>query len=230
MHRSHVVFTGAGVALCAWNTPVALAQPQMPKRVGFLSLTPRESWPTPGKTGWQQAVDLLKQHDWVEGRNLQFEFRDAQTDAEGLDGAARQLVVAKVDLIMTLNDTFTRAALRATRTIPIVAISFGPVKIGLAQSLRRPGGNVTGVSFQAAEENGRVLALLRDIRPGLGRVGVPVDLREAGWRIWFEGSKNSGGCGSRKPTACFAEPIQPRHRSCRSRPGRPSSTRSSREP
>lgn len=68
-----------------------------------------------------------------------------------------------------------------------MAISFGPVKIGLAQSLRRPGGNVTGVSFQAAEENGRVLALLRDIRPGLGRVGVPVDLREAGWRIWFEG-------------------------------------------
>jgi putative ABC transport system substrate-binding protein len=61
------------------------------------------------------------------------------------------------------------------------------------QSMSRPGGNVTGVSFQANDENGRVLALLRDIRPGLALVGVPVNLGELGWRIWFDGYQKPAG-------------------------------------
>jgi len=85
------------------------------------------------------------------------------------------------------------AAKGATTTIPIVAMSAFPVEIGLVQSMSRPGANITGVSFQAAEENGRVISLLRDMRPGLTRVGVPVQLSDSGWRIWFEGFERPAG-------------------------------------
>jgi putative ABC transport system substrate-binding protein len=103
------------------------------------------------------------------------------------------LVEAKVDLIVAVLDGPAFAVKRATTTIPIVAISAFPVEIGLVQSMARPGGNITGVSFQAAEENGRVLSLLRDIRPGLARVGVPVQLSDPGGRIWFEGYERPAG-------------------------------------
>jgi putative ABC transport system substrate-binding protein len=138
----------------------------------------------------QAGVELLKARGWVEGRNLRFEFRDATT--EGIESAARQLVAAKVDLILCFTDSATRAASAATTTIPIVAMSSAPVELGLVKSLGRPGGNITGASFQAAEENGRVLELLREIRPGLVRVGVPANLDNLGWRNWFEGFERPG--------------------------------------
>jgi putative ABC transport system substrate-binding protein len=183
----------AGAALSSRSLTGAFAQSVKPKRIGHLGFLPRERWPEESMAGWLRIIELLRQRGWVEGRNLQFEFRDGTTDAQGLFGAARQLVEAKVALIVAVLDDAAFAAKGATATIPIVAISAFPVEIGLVQSMSRPGGNITGVSFQAAEENGRVLALLRDIRPGLARVGVPVVLSHRGLRIWFEGYEKPAG-------------------------------------
>lgn len=184
MDRRYILLSlSAGMALASYAPQGAYAQGTPIKRIGMLSFLPRERWPE----GWQSTFEDLPRRGWVEGRNLQTEYRDGVTDPQGLYGAVRRLIESKVDLIMAILDEAAFVAKGATTTIPIVAISAFPVKIGLVQSMSRPGGNVTGVSFQANEENGRVLALLRDIRPGIARVGVPVDLSQAGWRIWFDG-------------------------------------------
>ena len=193
MHRRHVLSLSAVAAFASCVPSGAFAQGGPVKRIGILWFLPRERWPEEMRAGWQRRFEALRQLGWVEGRNLQFVFRDAITDAQGLDGAARQLVEAKVDLIMAVLDGPAFAAKGATTTIPIVAMSAFPVEIGLVQSMSRPGANITGVSFQAAEENGRVISLLRDIRPGLTRVGVPVQLSDPGWRIWFEGYERPAG-------------------------------------
>lgn len=187
MYRRHVLSLSAGAVLASAVSPGAFAQGGAVKRIGIAWFLPREQWPDEMKAAWQRRFEALRQLGWVEGRNLQFVFRDAITNVHGLDGAARQLVEAKVDLIMAVLDRPAFAAKGATTTIPIVAMSAFPVEIGLVQSMSRPGVNITGVSFQAAEENGRVISLLRDIRGGLTRVGVPVQLSDPGGRIWFEG-------------------------------------------
>ena len=184
MDRHHILMLlGTRMVLACHAPPQARAQSGALKRIGILSFLPRERWPE----GWDRTFDDLPRRGWIEGRNLQFEYRDGVTDPQGLYGAARRLVESNVHVIAGLLDDAAFAAKGATSTIPIVAISAFPVEIGLVQSMARPGGNITGVSFQANEENGRVLALLRDIRPGLTRVGVPVNLGEPGWRIWFDG-------------------------------------------
>lgn len=194
MDRRKVMSLSACTALAALAPTQVLSQVSTVKRIGVLSFLPRERWPD----GWQRVVENLPKHGWVEGRNLRFEYRDGVTDPQGLYGAARRLVESKVDLIAALLDDAAFAAKSTTSTVPIVAISGFPVEIGLVQSMARPGGNITGVSFQANEENGRVLALLRDIHPGLARVGVPVNLSDPGWRIWFDGYlKPAGPAGIR---------------------------------
>ncbi len=189
MHRRHLMSLSAGAALMVYAPPGALAQGAAVKRVGLLTFLPRERWPE----GWQILLQDLPRRGWVEGRNLQFEYRDGVTDPQGLNGAARRLVESKVDLIASLLDDAAFAAKAATTTIPIVVVTGLSLELGLVQSMPRPGGNITGVSFQAAEESGRVLALLRDIRPGLARVGVPVDLGSPGWRVWFGGFEKPAG-------------------------------------
>jgi putative ABC transport system substrate-binding protein len=189
VHRRHMMSLSAGAALIVYAPPGAFAQGAAVKRIGVLSFLPRERWPQ----GWERGFEDLPRRGWIEGRNLHFEYRDGVSDPQGLYGAARRLVESKVDLITCLLDDAAFAAKGATTTIPIVAISAFPVEIGLVQSMSRPGGNVTGVSFQANDENGRVLALLRDIRPGLALVGVPVNLGELGWRIWFDGYQKPAG-------------------------------------
>jgi putative tryptophan/tyrosine transport system substrate-binding protein len=194
MHRRHVMSLSACTAFIAFAPPLALSQVGTVKRIGVLSFLPRERWPAL----WHRTFEGLPRHGWVEVRNVQFEYRDGVTDPQGLYGAARRLVETKVDLIAALLDDAAFAAKGATKTIPIAAISAFPVEIGLVQSMPRPGGNITGVSFQASEENGRVLALLRDIRPGLARVGVPANLSDPGWKIWFDGYvKPAGPAGIR---------------------------------
>jgi putative ABC transport system substrate-binding protein len=108
----------------------------------------------------------------VEGRNLLVERRYAERD-ELLRPIAEELVRLKVELIVTWGTTATLAAKNATTTIPIIMFSAGdPVHNGLVASLARPGGNVTGFSIVAPEIDAKSLALLRELLPGLQRVGV----------------------------------------------------------
>ncbi len=114
-------------------------------------------------------------HDlgYVESRSLAIEQRDAAGRNDRLGALAGDLVRLKVDLILALNTPAAQAARRATGTIPIVIVRVSdPVGSGLVASLSRPGGNVTGLSFNNSELALRGLQLLRDTLPAVSRVGV----------------------------------------------------------
>lgn len=113
----------------------------------------------------------LRDLGYVEGKNLVFEFRNADGKFERLPGLAAELARAKVDLIFTASAEGVLAAKSATRTIPIV---FGaiqdPLASGVVESLARPGGNATGLSAIAPDLGRKRLELLRETIPGLSRV------------------------------------------------------------
>jgi putative tryptophan/tyrosine transport system substrate-binding protein len=110
---------------------------------------------------------------WVEGRNLRVERRFANGQLELLSSLAEELVRAKVDVILANGPNPTRAAMRATTTIPIVfGAASDPVRSGLVESLARPGGNVTGFSMNIAGVTSKLLALLKQMSPGVTKVGM----------------------------------------------------------
>lgn len=127
----------------------------------------------------------LAAHGYVEGKNLRFELRvvDAWRQEDAL---AAELVAARPHALVTWGITNVRALARHTRTIPIVCgETADPVGLGLAKSLARPGGNITGLSAGIPEVAPILVGLMRSVRPGLRRIAVIVndDGRDArqGW-------------------------------------------------
>jgi putative ABC transport system substrate-binding protein len=117
--------------------------------------------------------DGLRALGYTEGDNLVFEYRLSQGQADRLPRLAADLVRLKVDLIVAVFATPARAVHDATRSIPIVVIGAGdPVGIGLAASLARPGGNVTGTASYLPELGGKPVELLKEIIPDLKRLAV----------------------------------------------------------
>src|SRR5437762_6978047 len=117
-------------------------------RIGYLTSSLGVDHPLP--EAFRQG---LRDLDYVEGRNLVIEYREAEGKADRLPALAAELVALKVDVIVTGGGTVAAlAAKQATRTLPIVFASVGdPVASGLVTSLARPGGNVTGLSGVTAE-------------------------------------------------------------------------------
>ena len=117
---------------------------------------------------------------WVEGRNLKIQYRWAAGDPRQTNDYAAELVSQKVDVIVT-SASGTIAAKQATSVIPIVFTAFGdPVVAGLAASLARPGGNVTGLTVQPADLNGKRFQLLREVMPRMKRLSVLMNFNVAG--------------------------------------------------
>jgi putative tryptophan/tyrosine transport system substrate-binding protein len=110
---------------------------------------------------------------YVEGKNIAFEYRDAEGKPDRLPAVTDELVRLKVDVIVTASTVGALAAKNATRTIPIVFYSAGdPVATGLVDSLARPGGNITGFTVISAVLAGKRLELLKETIPKLSRVAV----------------------------------------------------------
>jgi putative ABC transport system substrate-binding protein len=115
----------------------------------------------------------LRKVGYTDGQNIKIEYRYAEGKFERLPILAAELVRLKVDAILTAGSTATRAAKEATSTIPIVMIQDNdPVASGFVASLARPGGNITGLSTLRPEISGKRLELLKEIVPGLSRIGV----------------------------------------------------------
>ena len=121
----------------------------------------------------QGLLTGLRELGYVEGKNLLMEYRWAEGKPERLPTLAAELVAAKVDLIATSGGVPAVAARGATRTIPIVVAQSGDlVAMGLAASLAKPGGNVTGQVFFSEEIAAKGLELLKEAIPGLKRAAI----------------------------------------------------------
>jgi putative ABC transport system substrate-binding protein len=116
----------------------------MPRRVGYLDPVIQNF---PLYKVWQ---DSLRDHGWIEGKNLIVDYRSAEGRAERISPLVAELVALKPDLLVGPSPQVALALKSATATIPIVFVAvFDPVAIGLVQSLSRPGGNVTGLATYA---------------------------------------------------------------------------------
>jgi putative ABC transport system substrate-binding protein len=115
----------------------------------------------------------LKELGWLDGKNLVYEFRYGES-ADQLKAAAAELVRLKVDVLVTGSCGLAKILRDQTSTIPIVVAScgFDMVAIGLAASLARPGGNVTGVQILASDLIGKRIQLLKELLPSLSRVAT----------------------------------------------------------
>jgi putative tryptophan/tyrosine transport system substrate-binding protein len=115
----------------------------------------------------------LRNLGYIEGNNIVIEWRYADAQFSRALQLAAELVQLQVDVIAAYHTPAVKAAMNATKTIPIVMAPAGaPLEMGLVESLARPGGNVTGLSSMEAELGGKRLELLREIIPGLVRVAV----------------------------------------------------------
>jgi putative ABC transport system substrate-binding protein len=100
----------------------------------------------------------LAELGYVEGKNIRIKYREAVLDAE-YNGVMTELVDRKIDIIAAANVAATRAAAKATKTIPVVMLAvFDPVGIGVVKSLERPSTNVTGTTAYAPQLAGRTFA------------------------------------------------------------------------
>ena len=126
--------------------------------------------------GWLAAfAQRFGELGWVEGRTVTMEVRWSEGRPERVAEIADRFVRQKLDVIVTYGGAVT-ALKKATASIPIVfAIAVDPIGIGLVASLSRPGGNVTGLSLQAADAAGKRLELLRQIVPDLHRLAILFD-------------------------------------------------------
>ena len=160
-------------ALCAMLFslcfPAQAQQPAKIPRIGYLEAVS----PSIGAVRSEAFRQGLRELGYVEGKNIVTEYRYAEGKRDRLPALAAELVRLKVDVIVTAGASATRAAKKATSTIPIVmAQDSDPVGKGVVASLARPGGNITGLSTLAPEISGKQLELLKEILPKLSRVAV----------------------------------------------------------
>ena len=153
--------------LLALSVPVEAQLPKKIPRIGYLAASRIAA---DSRAAINQGLRKL---GYVEGQNITIEYRYAEGKFERLPVLAGELVLLKVDVILTAGSTATRAAKEATSTIPIVMLQDNdPVASGFVASLARPGGNITGLSTLRPEISAKRLELLKEIVPGLSRVGV----------------------------------------------------------
>jgi putative ABC transport system substrate-binding protein len=164
-----------GGATAAWPLAARGQQQTMPV-IGFLGAA------TPStQREWTDAfVQRLSKLGWIEGRNVQVEYRWAEGRNERFAEIAAEFATQRVNLIMAGTTPAAVAAKQATSIIPIVfAVVSDPVRSGLVASLARPGGNVTGISNQQTDTVGKRLQLLHDIIPGFRRLAILVNVNSA---------------------------------------------------
>ena len=165
MKRREFITLLGGAAVASWPLPLAAQQPKLP-RIGVLLTANPEPF-------WSEFRAGLREHGYIEGQNIQFEFRSADGQLNLLRALADELVRLKVDIIVASQTPAVTAARQATTEIPIVMAPAGdPVATGLISSLARPGGNITGLSGTAAELGAKTLELIRDMLPSTRRVAV----------------------------------------------------------
>jgi putative tryptophan/tyrosine transport system substrate-binding protein len=162
-------------AAAAWPLGARAQQPAKVPRVAILSPAASETVAT--LAAFREGIRDL---GYIEGKTIALDFRLSKGNMDALPALAAELARIPVNVIVTDTTSATLAAFDATRTIPIVMGATGgdPVALGLAKSLSRPGGNVTGTNFLTGLSEKR-LQLLKLAFPGVQRVAVLANSKEA---------------------------------------------------
>jgi putative tryptophan/tyrosine transport system substrate-binding protein len=159
----------AGALLAA---PIVGAQPAgKVYRIGWLT----QNKQSPASAYLNEALkEGLRELGYAEGRSYVIEYRSADGKMDRLDAAAAELVGSKVDVIVTNVNATTHAARRATKSIPIVmTVGTDVVAEGFAASLARPGGNITGLTWDVGVDvMAKRFEFLKEAVPKLARVAV----------------------------------------------------------
>ena len=163
--RDFITLFGSAAA----NWPFAALAQQSGKlaTIGFLGAEASAFSP------WTAAfVAHLRELGWIEGRTIAIEYRWSEGRPERYAEIAAEFVRLKVDVIVTVGSAVPTVK-QATAVIPIVfAVGIDPVGSGLVANLAKPGGNVTGLSLQAANLAGKRIELLREVVPQLRRLAI----------------------------------------------------------
>jgi putative ABC transport system substrate-binding protein len=188
MSMTRRAFVAGSVAFVATPLMVEAQQARMVPRIGVLTLSVAFSMPA-----FQAFREGLRDQGYVEGQNIALELRFANGRPEKLGDMATELVRMKVDVLVTESVLAAREARNATRTVPIVtAIHGDPVGAGLAASLTRPGGNVTGLSLLAPELSGKRLQILKEVHPNATRVAIIWNVSNVAASRYLAESRSAG--------------------------------------
>lgn len=163
MRRREFITLVGGAAM--WGS-AARAQQSQARRVGILAQDLQ-----PGLL--ETFRDELRKLGYVEGTGLRIELRNAAGHNDRLAGLGEELLRLGIEVIVAINTPAVQAAKKLTQTVPIVMMRVAdPVRSGLVESLARPGGNVTGLSFMPDALGPKGVELLHEIAPGLTRIAA----------------------------------------------------------
>ena len=170
MRRRDFIRVIAGSAV-GWPLAAQGRKPDQIRRVSVLLGTPENDPET--KTRIRAFRLGMRDAGWVEGSNIQIEYRHAGIDSDAISKHVAEAIRLAPDVIVA-NSTPVMAALRpATNTVPIIFVLVNdPVGQGFVSNLKRPGSNVTGFSFIDPEIVGKWINLLSDVKPDLLRLAL----------------------------------------------------------
>ena len=176
--RRHFLLVGS-MGLIIAHRPSRGQPASVVRRVGVL-LTTSEATNAPLRAAFSQAMRDL---GWIDGANIEYRVVSANGDVERLDALANELIRQNVDAIVAASSAGTRAAQRATKTIPIVMVAASnALDSGFVASLAKPGGNITGVSNQREEALQKLIEILHEALPDARRIGILLNERNPSYR------------------------------------------------
>ena len=190
--REFITLIGAAVT---WPLAALAQQPKGMRRIGVLMLYPEND-----PEGQRRATAFregLQKLGWVVGRNVQIDFQWGLGDADWIRSAAAHLLRLAPDVILANGTPAARTMQQSSRTVPVIFIAGSdPVLDGLVPSLAHPGGNLTGFYVFEPSFGAKLLELLKQIAPHVGRVAILYnpDVNPASW-LTFGGSCSPEACG-----------------------------------
>jgi putative tryptophan/tyrosine transport system substrate-binding protein len=178
--------TRTAFALISWLCGTVLTFAQEPSGrlpiIGWITPSTTESFQqsAPGSPGLPLLRESLARHGLIDGKTVRLDMHLAEGRLDRLPGLAEALVRDGATVILAFGEAAGRAAQAATKTIPIVCVGDDLVDSGLAASLARPGGNMTGVSILATELDTKKIEVLKELLPDAKRFGVLNDPATSG--------------------------------------------------
>jgi putative tryptophan/tyrosine transport system substrate-binding protein len=170
--REFIIFLGSVAAASAqWPLAARAQQPERVRRIGVLSILAESD------VDWRASIKVfqhrLQELGWTDGRNIQINYRGAAGNVERLNTLAMELAGMAPDLLLATNTPALAALQRMTDSVPIVFVQVSdPIGDGFVASLARPGGRITGLTNFEPTMGGKWLEILKEIAPGVVRVGL----------------------------------------------------------